>query len=92
MTKPESIELYCQPGAKKTCVMGWHNGRIKVALASPPVEGQANATLIKFLASTLGVRQSEVRIVAGMQSRNKRLVVSGMPTDEVSAKLLAPSD
>lgn len=92
MAKLELFELYCQPGARKTRVVGQHDGRVKVALASLPVEGQANAMLIKFLAVTLGVCQSEVRIVAGMQSRYKRVAVSGMSADEALTKLLAPSD
>lgn len=89
MTKSEAIELYCQPGAKKTRVVGLHDGRIKIALSSPPVEGQANALLIKFLVATLGVRQSDVKIVTGEQSRNKRVEVAGVPAKEISTKLLA---
>ncbi|MFM8151854.1 MAG: DUF167 domain-containing protein, partial [Polynucleobacter victoriensis] len=35
------LALYCQPGAKKTEVQGEHDGRLKIRLAAPPVEGKA---------------------------------------------------
>ena len=39
------LSLYIQPGASKTEVCGEHNGRIKIRLKAPPVDGKANQAL-----------------------------------------------
>jgi len=35
------IVLYCQPGAKQTRMVGWHDDKIKIQLKAPPVDGAA---------------------------------------------------
>lgn len=46
---------------------------LKVRLKAPPVDGEANDALIRFLAKTLGLRQNEIAIVAGETARLKTL-------------------
>jgi uncharacterized protein len=46
-------------------------GRLKVYLTDPPVEGQANKALIEVLAGHWGVRKSRIRIIRGEKSRDK---------------------
>jgi hypothetical protein len=67
--------LYVQPGARTSAPAGWHNGVPKLRLAAPPVEGRANAALIRWLAEAFGVRQAAVRIVQGETSRTKRVAI-----------------
>jgi hypothetical protein len=62
-------------------------GPIKVSLNSPPVDGKANAALIEYLATVLGVPRSAVEIVGGPQSRKKLIQVSGQSAAEVADKL-----
>ena len=51
------LDLYVQPGAKRSEFAGQHGERVKLRLAAPPVEGKANAALIEFLAEYFGVPQ-----------------------------------
>lgn len=67
------LELHVQPGARKTEFAGMHGTRRKVRLAAPPVEGKANDALVEFLAEHYGVPKRNVRIEAGLQSRQKRV-------------------
>lgn len=83
-----TLEIYCQPGASRTRVVGLHDDKIKIQLAAPPVEGAANAALIKFVAKACGVRQADVRILAGEQSRYKRIAVQGLGGAQISDFLL----
>lgn len=53
-----------------------HGGRLKVRLAARAVEGAANEALVAFLSGAFGVAKREVRIVAGAQSRQKRVSVA----------------
>ncbi len=76
-----------QPRASRTKVVGEHDGRLKIALAAPPVDGAANAALIEFLSDELGVRRSDVTLLDGDTGRRKRLAVRGMAPPEVMVKL-----
>ena len=71
------LDLYVQPGARKSEFAGEHGGRIKLRLAAPPVEGKANEALIEFLAEHYGVPRRNVRIASGLKSRQKRVVIDG---------------
>lgn len=51
------------------------NGRIKVYLAAPPVEGKANKALIEFLAEHFHVKKGKISIVKGMTSRQKEVII-----------------
>ena len=82
------IRVFCQPRAARTALVGLHAGAVKVKVRAPALEGKANEALVSLLASVLGVPARRVRIVAGTQSRWKRLLVEGLASDLV-APLLA---
>jgi len=71
------LELHVQPGAKRSEFAGEHGGRMKLRLAAPAVEGKANEALVEFLADYFGVPKRNVRITAGLRSRQKRVVIDG---------------
>jgi uncharacterized protein len=77
------IAFYCQPGAKKTELCGEHDGRLKIRLSAPPVEGKANDALIAWLSRTLKVKQSAVVLIAGDLSRLKRVIVTGVAPESI---------
>ena len=70
------IHVHAQPGAKRTEVAGLHGDCVKVRLASPPVDGKANACLIEFVARRLRVKKSQVTITRGLHSRRKTVSVA----------------
>lgn len=82
-----TLTLYIQPGAKKTEVVGLHGEALKIRLHAPPVEGQANAQLIAFLALHLAVPKRAVTLLSGEASRAKRVRVVGIGAANVVAKL-----
>ena len=69
------LELHVQPGASRTEFAGKHGERIKVRLAARAQDGKANDALIEFLAQHYGVPRRNVRITAGLKSRQKRVVI-----------------
>ncbi|HUL60425.1 MAG TPA: DUF167 family protein [Anaeromyxobacteraceae bacterium] len=71
------LELLVQPRASRTRAAGEHGGRLKVQLAAPPVDGEANAALAAFLADALGVRKADVAIVRGETGRRKTVRIAG---------------
>ena len=70
-----AIEVAVGIGARRTSLAGRHDGAWRIRLAARPVEGQANAELIRFVAETLGVPRSRVHITRGASSRRKRLEI-----------------
>jgi uncharacterized protein (TIGR00251 family) len=64
------------------------DGTIKVHLTAPPVEGKANAALIKFLAKVLDVPQNQLEVVAGTGGRDKLISVLNMDSDTLHKKIV----
>ncbi len=85
------IVLYCQPGAKQTQCAGQHDGKLKIRLKAPPVDGAANQALIGFLSDVLDVPKSAIRIELGASGRTKRVEVAGVDDAELSRRLLTPA-
>jgi len=65
------LTLHVQPGASRTEVAGTHGDALKMRLAAPPVEGKANAELLRFLAEVFGVPRRNVTLLRGELSRAK---------------------
>ncbi|MDP2793065.1 MAG: DUF167 family protein [Sulfurisoma sp.] len=81
------LALHIQPGAKKTEIVGLHGEALKIRLAAPPVDGKANDCLLAFLADRLGVAGSRLELLAGANSRAKRVKVGGGDTAIITARL-----
>jgi len=81
--------LKVQPGARRTEVQGVADGRLRLRLAAPPVEGKANEALLRWLADRLGLRVRDLTIVSGETSRLKRVRVdSTLTAAQVVQRLL----
>lgn len=65
------LMLYIQPGAKRTEAIGMHGNALKIKLAAAPIEGKANAALVKYLAECFKVPQNQVVLKQGERSRWK---------------------
>jgi uncharacterized protein (TIGR00251 family) len=71
------LELHVQPGASRTQVAGLHGDALKIRLAARPVDGAANAELVRFLADAFGVPRRDITIESGETSRRKCVRVTG---------------
>ena len=63
------------PRASRSEVVGEHDGALKVRIAAPPIDGAANAELVKVLAKTFAVSKSEIEIVGGQTSKTKQIKI-----------------
>ena len=71
------FEVHVHPRAKRTAITGILDGRVKLALASPPVDGRANEELQRFFAKLFEVSRSAVKLVGGEHTRDKRVLIAG---------------
>lgn len=82
-----TLAVRAQPGARKNAVVGEQAGALKVAVTAPPEDGRANAALVEVLKDWLGVKRSQVELIAGTTSRNKVVLVRGMTADQLAARV-----
>lgn len=71
------------PRASRSEVVGEIEGAVKVKLTSPPIDGAANAELIKLFAKRFGVSRSAVEILSGETSKTKQIRIDGVTAEEV---------
>ncbi|WP_299663143.1 DUF167 family protein YggU [uncultured Psychromonas sp.] len=65
------LRLYLQPKASRDQFVGQHGEELKIAITAPPVDGKANAHLVKFLSKQFKVAKSAINVEKGLQSRHK---------------------
>jgi len=86
------LPIKLTPGASGDRIDGWDidpEGRpvLKVRVRARPVDGEANAALVKLLAKALGVSKSSVDLTRGGQSRLKMIEISGVEAAELKVQL-----
>ena len=92
MSEIARLPVRLTPGASADRIDGWDvdaDGRpvLKVRVRARPVEGEANAALLKLLAKALGVPKSAVALDRGGQSRTKMISVEGLSPDDLRDRL-----
>ncbi len=71
------IELVVRaaPNSSKNEVIGVIENALKIKLKAPPVDGEANEELVRFLSKWLKVAKSEIILQKGTTSKNKKLIL-----------------
>ncbi|MCW5961834.1 MAG: YggU family protein [Pyrinomonadaceae bacterium] len=75
------------PRASRNSIFEGQDGVLKISLTAPPVDGEANKELVKFLSKLFGVSKSRVSIVSGAASQNKRIRIDGFTAQKLKEKL-----
>jgi uncharacterized protein (TIGR00251 family) len=71
------LPVRAQPGARRAGVLGEQAGALKVAVTAPPEDGRANKALLEVLREALGVKRSQIELLSGAASRDKRFLIRG---------------
>ena len=69
------LDVHVVPGARRTEARGLHGDALKLRLAAPPVEGQANECLLRWLAVQLQLPRQQVVLKRGATSRRKQVLL-----------------
>jgi len=83
-----SVAVHVVPRARASAVAGRHGDAIRIRIAAPPVDGAANAELVRFVAERLGVPSSRVTIASGAGGRRKTVEVRGVESRDLLEALL----
>lgn len=73
-----TLDVLIQPRSSRDGIEGFHDGRLKVKISAPPVDGKANERLTEVVADAFGVPKSRVEIIKGRTSRQKTLRITGL--------------
>jgi uncharacterized protein (TIGR00251 family) len=66
------VRVRVQPAAPRNELLGWNAaGELRVKVAAPPREGEANKELVRFLAKRFSVPRREIVVESGEKSRSK---------------------
>lgn len=69
------IKIIAKPGSKVNSITGVSPEGVGVHISAPPVEGEANIELIKFMSKILELRKSDITLDRGSKSRQKIILV-----------------
>jgi uncharacterized protein (TIGR00251 family) len=81
------VPVRAQPGARKARIVGEQAGALKVAVTAPPEDGRANTALAELLRTALALKRSQLDLLSGATSRDKRFLIRGLTSAELLARL-----
>lgn len=81
------LDVHAVPKSSRDAIGPVHGDRLKLHVKAPPVDGEANAALIRLLAKTLGLPRDAIEISAGATGKRKTVRIRGRSLDEVATAL-----
>lgn len=81
------LDVRVVPRASRSEIVGVYDGALKVRIAAPPVDGAANAELVKVLAKSFQVGKGDVEIITGKAAKTKRCRIRGVTAAQAEAVL-----
>jgi len=83
------LPVRAQPGARRDEVRGEQNQALKLAVTQVAEKGKANRAIVELLCKTLGLRKSQIELVSGATSAEKRFLIRQVTEQELREKLAA---
>ena len=88
---PEGVILpvKAQPGARTSGIRGEHGGMLKISVTQAAERGKANQALLQTVSQGLGLVRSQVELVGGTSSPQKRFLIRGISREELERRIAA---
>ena len=83
------LPVKAQPGARRNGLAGVHAGVLKVQVTQAPEKGKATDAVLATIAEALHLKRSQVSLVSGATSPQKRVLVTGLSSKELAERLQA---
>ena len=86
---PRGVILFvrAQPGARRNQIAGEHNGQLKVAVTQVAEKGKANDAVIDILCKDLSLRRSQIELLSGQTSREKKFLIADISIAELTERI-----
>ncbi|XP_019177259.1 PREDICTED: UPF0235 protein C15orf40 homolog [Ipomoea nil] len=70
-----AITIHAKPGSKIATITDLSDEAVGVQIDAPAKDGEANAALLDYISSVIGVKRRQVSIGSGSKSRDKVVIV-----------------
>lgn len=81
------MPVKAQPGARRNGLAGEHAGALKVQVTQAPERGKATDAVLETIADALSLKRSQVSLLSGATSPQKRVLVSGVSLADLAERL-----
>src|SRR6476469_1604794 len=81
------LQVHVVPNARSDVVVGEYGGALKIKLRAQPLEGKANAALLRFLGEQLKLPRKAIVLKSGEKSRDKTILIHGLSKEDVYTRL-----
>jgi uncharacterized protein (TIGR00251 family) len=89
VSHPDGVVLpvRAQPGARRNEVRGIQDGMLKVCVTQSPEKGKANKAIVELLCKSLGLKKSQIELISGETSHQKRFLVREIAMEELVRRI-----
>lgn len=81
------LSVRARAGARRSGIQGEHDDALKIAVTTAPEKGKANQSIIAVLSKGLGLRKSQIELLSGATSPQKRFLISQVGKDELAQRI-----
>jgi len=81
------LPVRAQPGSRKSELRGEQDGALKVAVTQVAEKGKANKAIVAFLSKQLGLRKSQLDLISGETSPQKKFLVRDVTIEQLRAAI-----
>jgi len=81
------LPVKAHAGARRNAIRGETGGALQVSVTQAPEKGKANKAIAALLAEALGVRKSQIELIAGETSAQKRFLVRDVTPAELRKRI-----
>lgn len=81
------LPVKAHAGARRNAIEGVHDGSLRVSVTQAPEKGKANKAIAELLAKALKLRKSQLELVSGETSPQKKFLIRGVTGKELTTKI-----
>ncbi len=81
------LPVRAQAGSRKSELRGEQDGALKVAVTQVAEKGKANKAIVAFLSKQLGLRKSQLELISGETSSQKKFLVRDVSVEQLRAAI-----
>ncbi len=83
------LPIRAQPGSRRNEIRGQQDGALKVCVTQSPEKGKANKAIVELLSKSLALRRSQIELISGETSSQKRFLIRGVTPKELARRIAA---
>jgi uncharacterized protein len=81
------LPVRAQPGSRRNEIRGEQDGMLKVCVTQSPEKGKANKAVVELIAKSLRLKKSQIELIAGETSHQKRFLIRSITPQELAQKI-----